>query len=70
MPKQRDIAAALREEIEDGRFPEGRMLPTEERLTQRFPASRQTVRKALSALAGEGLVSKLRGSGSRVRALP
>ena len=44
------------------------MLPTEEQLTQRFSASRQTIRQALSVLVDEGLITKQRGSGSRVRA--
>lgn len=42
------------------------MLPTEEQLTQRFSASRQTIRQALSLLVDAGLITKQRGSGSRV----
>lgn len=66
MPKYQRIASELREEIKTGLLPPGQMLPTEEQLTLRFSASRQTVRQALSILVDEGLISKQRGSGSRV----
>ncbi len=68
MPKYQAIADVLRNEINNGHYTGGQMLPTEEQLTERFTASRQTIRHALSVLVSEGLVSKLRGSGSRVRA--
>ena len=67
MPKYQRIASELRDGIKAGLLPAGQMLPTEEQLTLRFSASRQTVRQALSVLVDEGLISKQRGSGSRVR---
>ncbi len=67
MPKYLIIASALRDEIKSGQYTDGKMLPTEEQLSDRFSASRQTVRQALSVLVAEGLITKLRGSGSRVR---
>ena len=66
MPKYQIIASILRDEIRNGQYASGQMLPTEEQLTERFAASRQTIRQALSLLVAEGLISKLRGSGSRV----
>ena len=66
MPKYQVIASILQNEIKSGQYASGQMLPTEEQLTARFSASRQTVRQALSLLVSEGLISKLRGSGSRV----
>lgn len=66
MPKYQIIASILRDEIKNGQYASGQMLPTEEQLTERFSASRQTIRQALSLLVAEGLISKLRGSGSRV----
>ncbi len=66
MPKYQHIASELRDEIQSGQLSPGQTLPTEELLTQRFAASRQTVRQALSLLVEEGLITKRRGSGSRV----
>lgn len=66
MPKYQLIASELRNEIKTGLLPTGHMLPTEEQLTQRFSASRQTIRQALSVLVDEGFIAKQRGSGSRV----
>jgi len=66
MPKYQIIASELRNEIKAGQLPSGHMLPTEEQLTQRFSASRQTIRQALSVLVEDGLITKQRGSGSRV----
>ena len=68
MPKYQRIASELQDEIKTGQLAEGNMLPTEEALTQRFSASRQTIRQALSLLVEAGLITKQRGSGSRVRA--
>ncbi len=68
MPKYQRIASELQNAIQSGQFTAGQMLPTEEQLTQRFSASRQTIRQALSLLVDAGLITKQRGSGSRVRA--
>ena len=68
MPKYQRIASELQDEIKNGKLSAGQMLPTEEQLTQRFSASRQTIRQALSLLVDAGLITKQRGSGSRVRA--
>jgi GntR family transcriptional regulator of arabinose operon len=68
MPKYQRIASELQDEIKSGKLSAGQMLPTEEQLTQRFSASRQTIRQALSLLVDAGLIAKQRGSGSRVRA--
>ncbi len=67
MPKYQLISNIIRDEIKNGKFPNGSMLPTEEQLVERFSASRQTIRQALSVLVQEGLITKQRGSGSRVR---
>lgn len=68
MPKYQRIASELQDAIQSGQLTAGQMLPTEEQLTRRFSASRQTVRQALSLLVDAGLITKQRGSGSRVRA--
>ncbi len=64
------IAAALRLEIAEGARAPGDRLPTEGALAARFGVNRHTVRRALAALAEDGLVRSRRGSGSFVAAPP
>ena len=64
-PKYQSIADSLRQEIESGQY--DRLLPTEQLLCQRFQISRQTVRRALSMLEDEGLITRRQGSGSHLR---
>ena len=64
--KYAEIAAQLRQQILEGIYPEGVLLPTEQQLCQLHRASRQTVRTALQLLADEGLIRRRQGSGSRV----
>lgn len=49
-PKHTLIADALCAEIDDGRLPEGRPLPPESALAERFGVARGTVRRALDEL--------------------
>ena len=62
------IAAVLRSEIADGARRAGDRMPTEAALAARFGVNRHTVRRALAALAEEGLVRSRRGAGSFVAA--
>lgn len=64
------IADALRREIAQGARAPGDRLPTEGALAARFGVNRHTVRRALAALADEGLVRSRRGAGSFVAARP
>lgn len=64
-PKYQSIADSLRLEIENGVYKQ--LLPTEQLLCQRFQISRQTVRRALSVLEDEGLITRKQGSGSHLR---
>ena len=66
-PKYQYIADSLRQEIESGVYSSKQLLPTEQLLCQRFQISRQTVRRALSVLEDEGLITRRQGSGSRLR---
>lgn len=66
-PKYQSIADALRQEIENGQYSNQQLLPTEQLLCRRFQISRQTVRRALSLLESEGLITRRQGSGSRLR---
>ncbi|WNE97519.1 GntR family transcriptional regulator [Streptomyces luomodiensis] len=66
----RQIADALREAIDKGRFSEGDKLPSETELVDHFGVSRMTVRNALSLLQQEGLAVSEHGKGVFVRPRP
>jgi GntR family phosphonate transport system transcriptional regulator len=63
----RQIADAVRLDIVGGKLVSGDRLPTEAALAQRFSANRHTVRRALAALAEEGVVGAEQGRGTFVR---
>lgn len=67
VPKYSSLADTLRAEIAMGKFQEGQPLMTEEELAARFKVSRQTVRQAISLLEDDGLVRRVRGSGTYVQ---
>ncbi|MCA9772091.1 MAG: FadR family transcriptional regulator [Myxococcales bacterium] len=60
------VADALRAEILTGRHAPGERLPSEHELAARFGVSRLTVREAVKALAGQGLVRVQQGTGTEV----
>src|SRR6201986_4284619 len=64
--RYRDIAARLQRGIRLGRYPIGKLLPTETELMARHSASRQTVREALRILMDQGLIVRRAGLGSVV----
>lgn len=66
IPRHREIATDLRNEIGDGMYALGTRLPTEEELSKRFQASRPTIRTALAALSQEGLIVRRPRTGSTV----
>jgi len=53
-----------------GEFREGDKLPTEQALTERFSASRPTIREALSRLRADGITQTRQGSGTVVMRRP
>ena len=63
LPKYHQIYLVLREQLHEGRFAQG--LPGEMALMQQFGVARVTVRRALQELAGEGLISRERGRGTK-----
>lgn len=63
MPKYHQIYLVLREQLHEGRFEHG--LPGELALMRQFGVARVTVRRALEQLAGEGLISREPGRGTR-----
>ncbi len=68
--KSRRVYLLLREQISNGTFVEGALLPGENRLAEEFKVSRVTVRKALEALSQDGWVEKRLGAGSVVLERP
>jgi GntR family phosphonate transport system transcriptional regulator len=65
---------AIRDHIADdiarGHYAPGDRLPTEAQLSDRFGVNRHTVRRALAALADDGMVHARRGAGVFVRHRP
>ncbi len=66
--KSRRVYLLLRDDIATGQHAEGSVLPSEQRLAEIHGVSRVTVRRALDALARDGLIEKKTGAGSIVRA--
>src|SRR3954463_5346349 len=63
VPKYHQIYLVLREQLHEGVFAQG--LPGELALMRQFGVARVTVRRALQELAGEGLIARERGRGTR-----
>lgn len=68
--KARRVYLLLRDAMAKGGYPPGTTLPGEQRLAEQFDVSRVTVRRALDALAGDGLIERRPGAGTTVRAVP
>ena len=63
----RELAARLREKINDGTYPPGSTIPTLEDLMEQFGATSATVRQAVKTLRAEGLVTPMGRRGTVVR---
>jgi len=65
MPKNlySDIYHILKGEIDSNVYPPKTILPGEEELSERFSVTRNTIRRALKKLQGEGLVYTVKGRG-------
>jgi GntR family transcriptional regulator len=66
----RELASALRDAIRDGTYPEGSTLPKQDEIADERGVNVNTVRKAVSLLESEGLVTPVRRRGTVVRARP
>ncbi len=64
--KAQRVYLSLRDQITEGELSAGETLPGEQRLAEKFGVSRVTIRRALEALAGSGLIERQAGSGTRV----
>ncbi len=67
--KYKDLLNKLQIDIQSGVYARGQKLPSENELADATGFSRQTVRHAMSILENEGLLSRVRGSGTFVRNL-
>ncbi|SCF07832.1 GntR family transcriptional regulator [Micromonospora mirobrigensis] len=64
------IAELIRGRIQDGTYPAGSLLPSEDRLAEELRVSRVTVNRAVGLLRSSGDVKVRRGTGTVVRSLP
>jgi GntR family transcriptional regulator len=69
-PMYRQIAQDLRQQIESGGLPSGGKLPTEQQLSEKYQASRNTVRDAIRWLTRRTLVETRPGQGTFVAKRP
>ncbi|MGL4630775.1 MAG: GntR family transcriptional regulator [Leadbetterella sp.] len=60
------IFNSLKAEIQNGTYPEGSLLPSENELVKSFEISRMTARHALKELSNEGYIERKHGKGSIV----
>jgi DNA-binding GntR family transcriptional regulator len=70
IPQHRKLYEVLRKHILGGVYKEGDLLPSENELCRLYGMTRPTVRQSLSALAGDGYITKHQGKGSIVHNLP
>ncbi len=69
VPAYEQVKAFIRGRISSGEWKPGDPVPSEAALMQQFGISRMTVNRGLRELAGEGLVTRIQGSGTRVAQL-
>lgn len=69
-PRHRQVATILRNRIRSGDLPPDAQLPTELQLIESHAVSRTVVRQAMQTLEFEGLIRRIPGKGTFVRAAP
>jgi GntR family hexuronate regulon transcriptional repressor len=67
---RQQIANEIAVSIRDGRYPQGRRLPSERDLAEIFKVSRPTIREAMIILEARGLVEAKQGAGIYVTEAP
>jgi GntR family transcriptional regulator len=65
-PLWRQLADLIRGQIESGKLPRGRRVPSENTLAQEYDVARGTAKKALDSLVEAGLVRRVQGRGTFV----
>lgn len=66
MEKYQTIYSDLLSDLKEGKYSAGDFLPSDAKLVMKYKVSRETVRKAVIALADEGYVQRLSGRGTVV----
>ena len=66
LPAYEQVKAFIKAQINHGRLRPGDAVPSEAVLQQQFGLSRMTVNRAMTELAAEGLLTRIRGSGTVV----
>ncbi|MCQ2523188.1 MAG: GntR family transcriptional regulator [Lachnospiraceae bacterium] len=61
------IVEYIHKKIEEGQLKPGDKMPSENALKARFGLSRETVRHAMATLENEGIISRVRGSGTYIK---
>lgn len=69
-PMYRQIAVVIVTEIENGRYPPNRPVPSEAELCNRFGVSRRTARSAYDLLTDHGWIVRAPGKGTYAAATP
>ncbi|MFF3257375.1 GntR family transcriptional regulator [Actinacidiphila glaucinigra] len=69
-PKYVRLAQTIQSRIEDGTYPPGSLVPSENQLVQAFGMSRPTVVRALELLKRDGWLESRQGFGTMVRGRP
>ncbi|MBM7567736.1 GntR family transcriptional regulator [Paenibacillus sacheonensis] len=67
MPLYKSIVEDIKSKIHNGELKEGDSIPTQIELARLYDTSEITSRRALSELAGEGLVVRIRGKGTFIQ---
>ena len=68
-PRYKSLGQWLREQIVSGKYPADSRVPSEHQIAARFAVSRVTARQAIQFLEREGLLRRIRGSGTYVNRL-
>ncbi len=70
LPHYQHLYETLRQQLLQGTYKIGSLLPSEKELQQAYNLTQPTIRQALSMLAEEGYIKKYQGKGSVVQPLP
>lgn len=66
LPRYREIARELQEQIESGVYQEHQAIPSEPELAKQYEVSRMTARQAINELVYDGVLYRIKGKGTFV----